>query len=93
MGTFEATGSLSMNKPINIFVHLTSEEDFVKAFAWENCEIDGVPYLTFHWTTGFHEDQEPVHVPVWIMLPGLPLNFYQESYLHNITAPIGRFLK
>lgn len=74
-------------------MRLTSEEDFVKPFGRENCEIDGVPYRIFHWTTEFHEDQELVHVPVWITLPSLPPKFYQESYLCNITMPIKRFLK
>lgn len=54
----------SMDKLRNVFVHLTSEEDFVKAFARDNREIDGVPYRIFHWTTEFYEDEEPVHVPV-----------------------------
>ncbi|XP_041025303.1 uncharacterized protein LOC121265683 [Juglans microcarpa x Juglans regia] len=81
----------SMSKPV--FVRLALEEDFVKAFARENCEINGVPYRVFHWTTEFQEDQEPIRVPVWITLPGLPPNYYHESFLRSITAPIGRFLK
>ncbi|XP_042973206.1 uncharacterized protein LOC122305010 [Carya illinoinensis] len=83
----------SMRKPRNVFVRLSLKDDFVKAFARESCEINGVPYRVFHWSTDFHEDQEPVRVPVWITLPGLPPNFYHESFLRNITAPIGRFLK
>ncbi|XP_042944814.1 uncharacterized protein LOC122278694 [Carya illinoinensis] len=82
-----------MRKPRNVFVRLSLDDDFVKAFARESCEINGVPYRVFHWTTNFHEDQEPICVPVWITLPGLPPNFYHESFLRNITAPIGRFLK
>lgn len=31
-------------------------------------------------------------VPVWVVLPGLPPNFYHESFLKNITTPLGRFL-
>ncbi|KAF5458293.1 hypothetical protein F2P56_022329 [Juglans regia] len=83
----------SMSRPQNVFVCLSLEEDFVKAFARENCEINGIPYRVFHWTTEFQKDQEPIRVPMWITLPGLPPNFYHESFLRSITAPIGRFLK
>jgi hypothetical protein len=31
--------------------------------------------------------------PVWINLPGLAPNFYQESYLRNIIAPVGMLLQ
>lgn len=79
----------SMRRSWNVVVHLSLEGDFVKAFACENYEIAGVPYRVFHWTTDFHEDQEPVRVPVWITLLGLPLNFYHESFLRSITAPLG----
>lgn len=34
-----------------------------------------------------------MRVPVWITLLGLPPNFYHESFLRSIIAPIGRFLK
>lgn len=54
----------SMNKPRNIFVCLTLEDDFVKAFDHENSEINGVGYRVFHWTIEFHEDQEPIRVSV-----------------------------
>ncbi|XP_041016212.1 uncharacterized protein LOC121258736 [Juglans microcarpa x Juglans regia] len=83
----------AMNRPRNVFIRMTSEEDFVKAFAREACDIDGIQYRAFHWNTDFQEDKEPVCVPVWIFLSGLPLNFFHESFLRSITAPIGRFLK
>ncbi|KAF5447418.1 hypothetical protein F2P56_032972 [Juglans regia] len=40
----------------------------------------------------FKEEEEPI-VPVWIVLPGLPPNFYHESLLKILTAPIGRFIR
>lgn len=30
---------------------------------------------------------------VWIMLPGLPLNFYRETFLESVTIPIGTYLR
>lgn len=82
-----------MLKPRNVFIRMSSEEDFIKALTREATDIDGAIYRVFHWTTEFQEDKEPVKVPVWISLPGLPPNYYQDSYLRNITAPIGQYLK
>jgi len=59
----------------------------------ESSEIDGVNYRNFQWTVDFSEEVEPVMAPVWINLPGLAPNFYQESYLRNITAPVGILLR
>lgn len=82
-----------MSKPRHVFIQLTSEDDFLKAFARDACDIDGAFHLVFHWTTDFHEEIEPTKVLVWINKPGLPPNFYHESFLRSITAPVERFLK
>ncbi len=59
----------------------------------ESSEIDGVNYRNFQWTVDFSEEVEPVMAPVWINFQGLAPNFYQESYLRNITAPVGILLR
>ncbi|XP_042958001.1 uncharacterized protein LOC122293489 [Carya illinoinensis] len=69
------------------------QEDFNKAFSREACEINRVPYRAFHWTPGFTEDEEMPFVPVWVMLLGLPPNFYHDSILKIITAQIGKFIR
>ncbi|XP_040987690.1 uncharacterized protein LOC121235413 [Juglans microcarpa x Juglans regia] len=83
----------SMRKPRNVFVRLTSEEDFNKAFSREVCDVDGVAYRPFHWSPDFSEEEEPSVVPVWIFLPGLAPNFYHPSILKCLTAPIGKFIR
>lgn len=83
----------SMLKPRNVFIRMANEGDFIKALTREATNIDGVIYRVFRWTTDFKEDCEPVHVPVWINLPGLPSNYYQDSFLRNIMAPVGQYVK
>ncbi|XP_042944787.1 uncharacterized protein LOC122278668 [Carya illinoinensis] len=83
----------SMLRPRNVFIQLSTEEDFVKALTREATDINGVVYRVFKWTTDFQEDKEPVFVPVWISLPGLPPNYYHDSFLRCITASLGRYLK
>jgi hypothetical protein len=69
------------------------EADFIKAIPRESSEIDGVNYRNFQWTVDFSEEVEPVMAPVWINFPVLASNFYQESYLRNITAPVGILIR
>ncbi|XP_042983245.1 uncharacterized protein LOC122312650 [Carya illinoinensis] len=83
----------SMGKNKHVFVRLTSEEDFNKAFSRETSEVNGVPYRVFHWTPGFTEGEESPIVPVWVMLPGLPPNYYHDSILKILTAPLGNFIR
>ncbi|KAF5447225.1 hypothetical protein F2P56_032793 [Juglans regia] len=82
-----------MRKARNVFVRFSDEDDFLKSLSCESCDIEGVAYRPFQWSTDFTEDDEPSLVPVWIMLPGLPPNLYQEAFLRNIVAPIGIFLR
>ncbi|XP_040996123.1 uncharacterized protein LOC121242304 [Juglans microcarpa x Juglans regia] len=83
----------TMWRPRNVFVRMASEEDCMRALSREACDIDGIPYRAFHWTPNFKEQEEPSIVPIWIELPGLPPNFYHESFLKILTAPIGRFIR
>lgn len=78
---------LAMANPRLVFVRLSNEEDFIKGFSREASKIDGVPYCVFQWSSNYVEDQEPSLVSVWIFLPGLPPNYYYESFLWNITLP------
>ncbi|KAF5459760.1 hypothetical protein F2P56_019680, partial [Juglans regia] len=83
----------AMRKARNVFVRFSDEDDFLKSLSHESCDIEGVAYRPFQWSTDFTEDDEPSLAPVWIMLPGLPPNLYQEAFLRNIVAPIGIYLR
>ncbi|XP_042962411.1 uncharacterized protein LOC122296673 [Carya illinoinensis] len=83
----------AMRRPQNMFVRLTSEEDFNKAFSREACDINGVVYRPFHWMHDFSEKEEPSVVPVWIFLPGLALKFYHPSILKSLTSAIGKLIR
>lgn len=46
----------------------------------------------FHWSPDYSEESELEVVPVWIVLPSLPPNFYHESFLKNITMTLGKYV-
>ncbi|KAF5468915.1 hypothetical protein F2P56_013023 [Juglans regia] len=83
----------SMRRPRNVFVCMANEVDFTQALSQEVCEINGNFYCAFRWSPDFNEDAAPSRVPVWVTLPGLPPNFYQEAFLNILMAPIGSFIR
>ncbi|KAF5455055.1 hypothetical protein F2P56_024669 [Juglans regia] len=82
-----------MRRPRNVFVCMANEADFTKALSQEVCEINGVFYRAFRWSPDFNEDVESFRVPVWVSLPGLPPNVYQEAFLNILMAPTGTFIR
>ncbi|KAG6691211.1 hypothetical protein I3842_10G054700 [Carya illinoinensis] len=82
-----------MRKPRNVFLRFSKEEDFLKAFSREACDIEDVPYKIFYWTTEFSKEAEPSRIPVWVFLPGLPSNFYHEAFLKNLSLPFGLYIR
>ncbi|KAG6657585.1 hypothetical protein CIPAW_04G100800 [Carya illinoinensis] len=59
----------SMSKNRNVFVRLTSKEDFNKVLSQEASEINGIPYIAFHWTPSYIEDEEsPIVHQIFIMI-------------------------
>ncbi|KAF5458875.1 hypothetical protein F2P56_022870, partial [Juglans regia] len=83
----------SMAAPRSVFVRFANEGDFKMAISRESCEMKGVSYRAFHWSTDYTEDTESPVVPVWISLPGLPPNMFHESFLENIILPIGKYVR
>lgn len=79
----------AMANPRSVFVRFSNEEDSIKGFSREASEIDGVPYCVFQWSQDYVEDQELSLVPVWIFLPGLPSNYYHESFLEILLYLMG----
>lgn len=83
----------TMRRPSHVFVRSSNEEDFLKAMTRGSCDNDGVMYKLFQWSLDYSGDVEPDMTPVWIMLLGLPPNFYHEAMLRIVTAPIGIYLR
>lgn len=83
----------TMQRPRNVVIRFTSEEDFAMACARESAEIEGMPYRLFIWSLDFDEEHESSLVPVWVFLSGLLPHYYHEFVLRVIAAAFGRFLK
>lgn len=82
-----------LSNPQNLLVRLTNEKGFISVMPRGNVEIQGVPYIIFHWSPNFNEKEDSPLVPVWLSLPGLPPNYFNLSIMQSIGGGLGRFLK
>ncbi|XP_059076766.1 uncharacterized protein LOC131876024 [Cryptomeria japonica] len=90
--SWQVDGDMDIMLPGNnylIFFSCMSDRDRV---------FEGGPYFYNHvglfvkpWYSGFNSTEDlPSRVPVWIRLPRLPLEFWREDILRQITALLGK---
>lgn len=77
----------------NVLVRMLKEDDFISVMARGNSEMLGSHFRVFHGTPYYLEDEDSPWAPVWLTLPGLPPNYFQESMLRSIGNGFGRYLK
>ena len=87
-GNFEI-GSID---PRNILIRFSLHEDYVKIWLKDATLIEENLFRFFKWFPAFVPGIEPPVVPVWVSLPGLPLNFFKKPYLELLVKPIGKVL-
>lgn len=83
----------AMKKARNVFVRISNEDDFKKAMAREVCNVDGKFYRIFHQNPEFRQEVEPSIISMQVKLPRLPPNFYKDTYLEYIVAPLEKFIR
>ncbi|WOL03911.1 hypothetical protein Cni_G12631 [Canna indica] len=72
----------------------SSEEDFWEVFSGGPWFLRGQGLSLIPWRDNFQPMQEKISiVPVWIQLPGLPLEFLNQNILPQLAAVIGRPVK
>ncbi|KAF5201972.1 hypothetical protein FRX31_008441, partial [Thalictrum thalictroides] len=67
--------------PRHVLVNFESEAEVSKALSKQNCNIMGIRFKIFRWHSGFNLKQDPTFAPVWVDLPGLPLDFFHPALL------------
>ncbi|XP_043695650.1 uncharacterized protein LOC122646213 [Telopea speciosissima] len=77
----------------HVLLHFLIAFDFVKTWLKEQAHIQGYLLRFMRWTSNFTPGWESPLSPVWVSMPGLPVNFYQGNFLASITGSIGRVLK
>ncbi|KAF8396048.1 hypothetical protein HHK36_017660 [Tetracentron sinense] len=77
----------------HVLLRFFNEEDFLGAWLKVHHQIKGHACKLFKWTPWFKPGFEPAIAPVWINLPHLPLNLFNESCLRSIAGIVGRVLK
>ncbi|XP_043714595.1 uncharacterized protein LOC122662953 [Telopea speciosissima] len=84
---------ISTLDPRHVLLRFVDHSDFVKVWLKESLHIKGFPVRFMKWTSDFTSGWESPFVPIWITIPGLPINFYHGNFLLCIAGTIGKPLK
>ncbi|XP_071933880.1 uncharacterized protein [Coffea arabica] len=76
-----------------MYIHPTAEEDYTRIFLRRTWFIQGSPMTVSKWTLDFNVNQESSIIPLWVLLPSLPLHFFDKKYLFKLGSLIGRPLQ
>ncbi|KAF8396252.1 hypothetical protein HHK36_017867 [Tetracentron sinense] len=77
----------------HMLIRFESEEDFLAVWLKEFSYLEGQLVRFIKWTPLFQVGVDPTVVPVWISLPGLPINLFNPKDLKAISSIVGRVLK
>ncbi|XP_043717831.1 uncharacterized protein LOC122665759 [Telopea speciosissima] len=77
----------------HLLFKFSNHSDFVRVWLKEQIHVRGFLLRFLKWSSGFMAGWESPVVPIWVSLPGLPINFYQGNFLSSIAGTIGKALR
>lgn len=77
----------------HLLLRFRNHEDYLKLLLKESLFVHGRLFRFFKWTMSFSPLEDSPILPVWISLPGLPVNLFVEPMLRSIAGNIGGVLK
>lgn len=77
----------------HLLLRFRNYDDYLHLLLWESLYVHGRIFKFIKWTMDFSPFADSHVLPVWIALPGLPVNFFLELMLRSIASNIGRVLK
>ncbi|KAK6118747.1 hypothetical protein DH2020_047514 [Rehmannia glutinosa] len=88
-GTFK----WSFSTPSHIIMKFDLEEDYQKIWLGMIWSFGDCPMRVFKWTPEFNPREEVPIAPVWIRLPGLPIQFCDYHALYAMCKEVGNPLQ
>ncbi|XP_010272338.1 PREDICTED: uncharacterized protein LOC104608143 [Nelumbo nucifera] len=79
--------------PRHVLLKFESEEDSIRVWLLEDIFIKDFLLRFLKWMPGLELGWEPSMVPLWISLPMLLINLYNDKYLRSIVQVAGRVIK
>ncbi|KAG9444332.1 hypothetical protein H6P81_015672 [Aristolochia fimbriata] len=78
----------------HVFLKLANQEDMVHVWARKRWFIKGSLMKVFKWSPFFRtaDGEEPSLAAVWVSFPSLPVVLFQEEFLFDIAALVGKAL-
>ncbi|MQL68626.1 hypothetical protein Taro_000903 [Colocasia esculenta] len=84
---------VSVLNPRHLLFRFFDEEDFLKVLVRKSLYLKGYLFRFFRWASDFDFSADPTLIPIWVGLPGLPVNLYNEDYLRCIADNFGEVLR
>ncbi|MQM02107.1 hypothetical protein Taro_034870 [Colocasia esculenta] len=77
----------------HLLIRFQCKEDFLQLLLKESMLVQGRPFRFFQWSMDFNPDEDSPLVPVWLELPYLPANFFNDVMICSIAGSIGTVLQ
>ncbi|MQL81184.1 hypothetical protein Taro_013643 [Colocasia esculenta] len=84
---------VSVLNPRHLLFRFFDEEDFLKVLVRKSLYLKGYLFRFFRWVSDFDFSADPTLIPIWVGLPGLPVNLYNQDYLRCIAGNFGEVLR
>ncbi|XP_020243296.1 uncharacterized protein LOC109821524 [Asparagus officinalis] len=81
--------------PLNsraFLLRFQDDKDLLKVLSRRSSTLITFPYRIFRWHNLYHITEDSCMAPVWISLPGPPLQCFVPEFLEAVANGIGRFL-
>ncbi|MQM14809.1 hypothetical protein Taro_047744 [Colocasia esculenta] len=77
----------------HLLLRFQDKEDYLKVLLKDTLFVKGYLFRFFQWSMDFSPDEDSSLIPVWVEMPGLPANFYNEPMLKSIAGSLGQVLQ
>ncbi|MQM04053.1 hypothetical protein Taro_036847, partial [Colocasia esculenta] len=77
----------------HLLIRFQNKSDYLQVLLKETLQVQGRPFRFFRWSIDFSPHEDSPIVPVWLELPGLPVNFFHECMIRSIAGSIGPVLQ
>ncbi|CDP20930.1 unnamed protein product [Coffea canephora] len=74
----------------HVLIKCMAEADFNRIWMRGIWQLGKYPMRVFRWTREFHVLRESSLAPVWVVLPALPIHYFDKHSLFSILSPVGR---
>ncbi|CAI9102884.1 OLC1v1001250C1 [Oldenlandia corymbosa var. corymbosa] len=85
--------NLGLMNSRHVLIRFEEEEDYQRCWIRTFWNIAGYSMRILKWTPGFHFEEDPPVVPIWVSLCDLPIEYMHPEVIFSMATTIGQPLK